>query len=149
MGPGAAIGCSVRHGGQKKKAKEIWYVRMSHNVSQAKPNSINIGSFCKEKRLLSMSLDDHTSPRVALPSWHPRRLAAPPGLRGLFFRKERGRLVVVQNKRERKKGTNCFAFSIWGGGGGLGGGGQHGLWCMRHSFIGHNNEKILQKWIGH
>ena len=69
----------------RKKAKEIWCVRVYQNVSQAKLNSINIGLFCTEKQLSSMPLDDHTSPLATLPSCHPKRLAAPPGLRGPFL----------------------------------------------------------------
>ena len=95
-------GCGCCHRVQRqawragKEAREKWCgcitmfllhggITMYHNVSQANSNLIKIHSFCTEKRLLSMPLADHTSPRVALPSWHPRRLAAPPGLRGLLF----------------------------------------------------------------
>ena len=32
------------------------------------------------------------------------------------FFEERGGLVVIQNKKEPKKGTKCFAISMGGGG---------------------------------
>ena len=128
MGAGAAIGCSVRHGGQQKRARKIWCLKMYHTVSRAKSTLINIGWFCKKKkkRLLSMPLDDHTSSRVVLPSSHPRKLAVPPGLRGLLFGKRRGGSVVIQEKKKPKKRTKYFVISI--GGGGVRGKGL--AWCM-------------------
>ena len=84
MGAGVAIGCSVGHGGQKKRQKKCGVSQCIATYHKQNP-TINIGSFCTKKRLSSMPLIDHTGPCVALPSWHPRRLAAPSGLRGLFF----------------------------------------------------------------
>ena len=49
------------------------------------------------------------------------------------------------SKIKRNKKTKCFAISIWGGGG-LGGRGQRGLWCMGQIFMGQNIEKIPREW---
>ena len=109
----------------------MFLLHSCHNVSQciqANSNLIKIGSFCTQKRLPSMPLANHTSPHVALPYWHPRRLAAPGGLRGLLFLKKEGWFGGYPKQKGTKTRNEIFCHVQLGAGGG--GSGKGLAWCM-------------------